>query len=386
MLQRGAVFVLGVVPGVALGLVDVMHHSGHYYRDLSHNVRRLFGALVVTLVVSLIAVVLWPVLRRAVARVPVRAAARTVGTAVVLLGVGVWALRPALQTLHGPPVGLVAELQALEHAPVIDATRQYYEYSLTWMSWYLGPVTVAAAILGAGVLVGAWLTRRQLRTLGPAALLAPASALYLWRAEALSDHVWATRRFLVSAFPSFVLLAFGLAAFGFGWIGPGRVSRAVRVAAIALVVVAVAFPIRAVWGVRNMTEQQGYVDVVHDACRAMGDGRHAVVVLERDELDLFDDWIPQALRGWCGADVAVMRGTPDAEVLRRLARGWEDLGTSVYVVAVSAERVRAVLPDAQLLTTREAVDARLLAPSLTHRPDAYTTQSLSMVLARVPPG
>jgi hypothetical protein len=92
------------------------------------------------------------------------------------------------------------------------------------------------------------------------------------------------------------------------------------------------------------------------------------------------------LRGWCGADVAVMRGTPDADVLRRLARRWDADRTNLYVVAVSAERVRAVVPDAQLLTTREVVNDRLLAPSLTHRPDAYTTQSLSMVLARVPPG
>ena len=35
----------------------------------------------------------------------------------------------------------------------IDATRNYFERSMVWMSWYLGPLTLAVAIIGAAFLV-----------------------------------------------------------------------------------------------------------------------------------------------------------------------------------------------------------------------------------------
>ena len=59
---------------------------------------------------------------------------------------------------------------------------------------------------------------------GVLAVLAPGSMLYLYKADAVPDHVWVTRRFLVSAFPLLILLAFGLAAACFGL----RPTRPVR--------------------------------------------------------------------------------------------------------------------------------------------------------------
>src|SRR5256885_300632 len=151
------------------------------------------------------------------------------------------------------------------------------------MQWYLGWPTLAAAIIGAGALVAALLLGRQVRTLAVAALLAPASLLYLWKANAVPDHVWVTRRFVVSAFPALVLLAFGLAVFLFTRPARGVLSVVARVGAVVFAVAAVAYPIHAVRPVRNMTEQRGYLAVVHDACAKFGDRHAAVVVLERDK-------------------------------------------------------------------------------------------------------
>jgi hypothetical protein len=306
------------------------------------------------------------------------------GAVVILGGFGAWAVRAQVQEIHGPPVGLIGGLQRQENQPVIDATHHYFEESLRWMQWYLGWPTLATAIVGAGALVAALLLGRQLRTLAAAALLAPASLLYLWKASAVPDHVWVDRRFVVSAFPALVLLAFGLAAYVFTRPGRGAVRMAARIGAVAFAVAAVAYPIHAVRPVRNMTEQRGFLAVVHDACVKFGDRHAAVVVLERDKQDLFDDWVPQALRGWCGAQVAIARGTPDPAMLSRLADGWAARGKELYVVAVSQEPVRAAVPGAALIPTISAVNARHLSQTLTHRPDTYVTQALSMVIARVP--
>jgi hypothetical protein len=217
-------------------------------------------------------------------------------------------------------------------------------------------------------------------------VLAPGSIVYLYKADAASDHPWVTRRFLVSAFPLLVLLALGLAAAFAGMPRNRRFGAAARAGAVVFAITAVAYPMYTVVGVRSMSEQRGFLAVVDEACTDLG--KHAaVVVLERDEKDLFDDAIPQTLRSWCGADVAVTRDHPArADVLRALARDWSARGQRLFVVAVSPDVVHALFPNAAIMETREGVNTKFLRQTLTHRPDAYARQALSMVVAQVPTG
>jgi hypothetical protein len=157
------------------------------------------------------------------------------------------------------------------------------------------------------------------------------------------------------------------------------------VAAIVFAVLAVAYPMYTVVGVRSMSEDRGFLAVVHDACNDVGD-HAAVVVLERDEKDLFDDWIPQALRSWCGAEVGITRGPASADALSRLARAWNANGRRLFVVSVSSDAVRKAFPGAAITATRVGINTKFLQQTLTHRPDAYARQSLSMVVAPVPTG
>jgi hypothetical protein len=222
------------------------------------------------------------------------------------------------------------------------------------------------------------------RVLGPLVVLAPGSVLYLYKADAASDHPWVTRRFLVSAFPLLILLALGLAAAVAGW---HRFGGAPRVIAILFAISAIAYPVYTVIGVRSMTEQRGFLAVINEGCADFGKNA-AVVVLERDNKDLFDDWVPQGLRSWCGATVGVARGTSAASAgtLVDLSRAWNAQGKQLFVVAITPDVVRRVFPGVAVATTRYAVNTKFLGQTLTHRPDAYSTQALSMSLARVPTG
>jgi len=387
-------FVAGLVPGIALGAIDLTLHSGKYYSDLSHNVKQLIEASVASVIVCAIVVAIASLsgVVRAVRRLPWPSLAAIAGVLVGGAGFFGWLIRPRVQHIRGGVVGLVGGLQGAEHV-TFDPTRKYFERSLTWMSWYLGPLTVAVAIIAAGLLVWALLRGRMPRVIGALAVLGPGTLLYLYKADAVPDHPWVTRRFLVGAFPVLILLALGLAAAVSG-IGSGsrsgekpagryRVARAAG--AIVFAVAAIAYPIHTIVNVRAMTEQRSYLSVVDEACSDLG-RRPVVIVLERDAKDLFDDWIPQALRSWCGADVGVARGRAHADVIRQLAQSWRAQGRRLFVAAVDAATVRKVLPDAAVVSTHEGINTFFLQPALTHRPDKYARQSFSMSLAPVPTG
>ena len=65
---------------------------------------------------------------------------------------------------------------------------------------------------------------------------------------------------------------------------------------------------------------------------------------------------------------------------------WRAQGRTLFVASSSYGYVQQTVPDASISPTRRAVDHKLLEPTLTHRPDAYTSQSLAVVVARIPPG
>jgi hypothetical protein len=133
-----------------------------------------------------------------------------------------------------------------------------------------------------------------------------------------------------------------------------------------------------------MAEETGYLNLVEQICDDVGP-HAAVVVVESAPTDGIDDWIPQALRGWCGAEVGIARGKVSGDALRGLARDWRAQGRTLFVASSAYGFVQQTLPDATIEPTRRAVNHKLLAPTLTHRPDAYTSQSLAMMVAKVPP-
>jgi len=179
------------------------------------------------------------------------------------------------------------------------------------------------------------------------------------------------------------LLALGSASCMWSARSTARGSRALRAGAVLLAIVSVAYPMYTVFGVRAMTEETGYLGVVKDVCKDIGP-HAAMVVLEEQATDQLDDWIPQALRGWCGAEVAVTRGPAHPDALHRLARAWNAVDRPFFVASSSETYLRTILPDAQIRPIHRAVDTKLLAPTLTHRPDSYRTQSLTIVVAGVP--
>jgi hypothetical protein len=371
----------GLVPGLVLGFTDVALRSSQYLHNMSGDVKELVGAMVLSIIVSFAAVAWAPRAKRSGFRMPA-SAAWVAPVVIAALGFGAWFVRPRFEQLRVASSTLVAELQMGAHVSV-DATRSYWERSMVWMTWYLGPVAVAAAIIGAALLARSLIRRRSLEALAGVALLGPVSVMYLWRADATPDQVWVMRRFLISALPLLTLLAFGLIAAIARWV-PARIPRAVPLVGAAVVgIIAVGYPLVSIAPVAAMTEQRGDVRVIDDACQILGP--NAAVVVLQDPSGRIYQTVPQTLRDWCGTTVAVMTtNSPDAAELSRLATQWSATDTTLWVVAGDSATIQAVLPDTAITSTSVATDTHLLDQTLLRAPSSYSTQQFSLALARVP--
>lgn len=373
---------IGLIPGVALGFIDVWLRSYSYLHDLRADVELLVVAMLVSIVVAAVVIVAVPRIARRVPDVP-KWVAWIAGSVVGVVGFGLWIVRPRLQHVHGAANALVKGLQ--QGAGIaVDPTRTYAERTMTWMSWYLGPVTVAVAIVAAALLTWMLVRGKMWFALAGIALLGPSSAIYLWRPNISSDQIWVMRRYLFSALPFLTLLAFGLVTVLVG-LRPSRLPRVVPIAAAVLIgAAAVAFPISTLKPLRDMTEQRGDPLALRDACHTMG--AHAAIVLLQSPSGLLYEWAPQTLRGWCDVPVAVMTDTvPDrAGQLSRLSAQWSQAGRSLWVVADLPATIRAVLPGATVRETPVVTNPYNLQLTLLHRPTRYMSEQFTLAMAPVP--
>jgi hypothetical protein len=379
----------GTVPGIVLGFTDLALRSPQYLSDLGSEVKQLVAVTSASLIGSaalMFVATRWSRWKGPQLGTRARRLLGTIGAVAVLAaGLLAWFVRPEVQTVRGSEVGLIAGLQTAANVAV-DPTRLYFERSMEWMSWYLGALALAAAIVGAALLVNAIVRGNERSSFALLGMLGPASVLYLWKANAAPDHIWVMRRFIVCALPLLVLLAFWLVAF-LTRIAIPRVWRGIAMAtAVVIGVAAITAPIAFVVDVRRATEQRGFLAVVTDACGVIGsDG--AVVVLQ-DATGIVHEWIPQTLRSWCDVPVARLpKNAPDsADTLRVLASKWAAEDRRLFVVAGAAETIAQLLPDARPVATRIVANPHLLEQTLLRRPERYAGQAFALALAEVPPG
>ena len=152
--RRAAASALVGSAGVAalIGAVDGRYFSGSYYADLATQRRQLEWLLLFVTVIAVLAVLARHWLARPLAWLSRRRVAVGLGVAVAAGLLVAWLVRPLVMTTRGVPNALVSGLQQRQGLPV-DPTRLYSEDSLRWFAWYLGPITVVAAAVGAGLLV-----------------------------------------------------------------------------------------------------------------------------------------------------------------------------------------------------------------------------------------
>jgi hypothetical protein len=379
-LGRGILWsVAGIAVGMLFGAIDLVRWDRYYLSIVSGNVERL-AAVGVLMTVAAIAIVL--LARRtnlvdAIQHERSRFAIAT-GVVVVIGGFLAWFVRPMVQHVHAGPnttVGLVQRLNGL----AIDPTKRYSELSVHWIAWYVGPITLTLAIIGAAG-VAVCLVRGTLRLPTQIAtfMLAPPALLYIWRPTITPDQIWAARRFLPAVFPAVILLAFGvICALTRGW--DEKYSAQRRSFAVVLAVAVVAFPWFTIRNVSQMTDQRDLYPVITATCKLLGHQSAVVMVQEPHSSAWLSD--PQTLRSFCNVPVVVMLYPVKATVLHSLAAQWKQDGRTLFVVAEYPQRIRQLFPHARVRGTPRLLDPHVLEQTLTRRPSRYAPGPFQVTVA-----
>jgi hypothetical protein len=277
-------------------------------------------------------------------------------------------------------VPLIGGLQHLEGLS-IDPTRTYAEYSVVWLSWYLGPVTIGLAILGAAIVASRLIRRPDAPTVLVTAIAGIGTGLYLWKPSIVPDQIWAMRRFVPAALPFLVLLA----ALAVGVIGEQLAARIDRRTVVPVLVagaaVLIAFPLARTWPVRSLQPDAGYLAAVQSTCRETGSNAALLTVAN----DFPSQEEVGALRSWCNVPVATMTKPFTAAGLRELADKWQRAGRTLWVVGSSPALVAASAPG----TTPKAVGVGQsrhdLEVTLQRPPHKYQPSVVGIFAASVAP-
>lgn len=376
---------IGAVPVAALGTLDVIERAGRYFVDLAPQIHQLWLGLAGSVLVSVVLLLVGPRLGSRSTGVTDRVAARRRGLAigsatVVVLGLlAAWVLRPDVLHGHGSAVPLVAGLQSQAGLPV-DPTRVYSEYSLVWVSWYLGPIAVTLAIIGVGLVVARMWRRIDPSIALPLAVAGLGSALYLWKPSIAPDQIWAMRRFVPATMPLMVLLAaVSIAALGrIVATANATLQRPVlAVGAVGLLI----FPLGTTFRVADFTPQAGFLSVVEATCKTIGP-RGAIVFAANDPAGLL---LPTSVRTWCNVPVAVLTRPLSAAGLQQIARSWQAERRQLWVVGSSAEAIAMSAPKVTAGLVAEVTNLRELEMTIQRAPKFHARGVLTLYAGSVPP-
>jgi hypothetical protein len=232
----------GVLIGAAFGLVDGLVFSRPYLATNKSSLELLAVAAALVVVVTLAALpLLW---KRGLPQIR-RRWLPDVASALIVLVVIAFAIRPYVQIVHSPAtpamIQSVTAYQLANHLP-IDPTRTYAEWSLHWVFWYIGRPAVALATAGAAILV-----RRCLRGQAPLWTLPLVTfgwtiVTFLYRPAITPDQPWASRRLVPAVLPGMILLAVWATAWGVGWLRAHEWPRVTSIGSGAVLAAAILLP------------------------------------------------------------------------------------------------------------------------------------------------
>jgi hypothetical protein len=300
----------------------------------------------------------------------------------VALAAFAWFVRPVVQVARDIPArtnATIAALQESEGLPV-DVPRSYDELTMHWLAWYVGPVTLAVAVLGLAWLLARLLRGQDLRLAPFVLLFGLATAVYVWKPGIFPVHYWASRRFLPVTFPGLLLLC-ALVGDRLGAQSRAgsdrRARKAGRLGAAALAVGVLAFPLALLPGATLPRSYDGLVPGFRTLCGTL---------LPDDVVLLVGGppvttGLPQAVEGYCGVATAVAGAattTADVEQVAAAARA-----SGRRLVLLSPVPDPALAPDGTAFRPVLDVTVPTVALSLSSRPEdvyPYRIRVFSAVL------
>ncbi len=359
--------------GALIGYVDLAMRSPQYLEDLWARTTALWIAFAAStalaVLVGRVAVVgrAWRTIVRNLRRPGV---ARGTAIAFIVLLAGLWIARPVLETVRGEPRAAIGDIQEASDVRV-DPTLRYAEHSLEWQSWYLGPVALAAGIVGLGVAVHAIARGRGRRFGALLATAGPVGVLYLYRPNAVPDHVWVMRRFLASVT---LLAVLGAALTLRRLAARGDRRRWAHIGIVTVFVVAsLAWPAALTSRLWRGADQQGFAAAIEDTCEVIGPNAATLLV---PSAELLDQSLGQTLRSFCDVPSAVLSRGVDPAAIAPLADAWRAEGRELFLITPDQQSLQKWCPNGDRVAIAETVNRDHMQQTLTRPPVDYSREQL----------
>ncbi len=387
-------FLAGWVVPLVVAAVDLGLRSPRYLSDLGSEVTLVVAGLVTSGVVAVVVAVSGSGQLRVTTRDlaerlrpwrPRLAVAAVV--AVVAVGAFAWFVRPHLGPVRldrGGAGWRVMESIQVHEGLDPDGTRTYAERSLDRITWYTGPVAIAAGIAGLAVLawrsVGARLRDAEWVVVG---LVVPCLVLYVYAPSIYSDHPWMIRRYVPTAIPGLLLLSAVAVTTLVRWDRPPRAVRSIGAALLAVGLVG--YPAEMTWPLRSASWQAGGRDGIERLCDDFDPDDLAVLAADGSTaLTLLP-----AVRSFC--DVEAVGLAPDvdavagAPVIDEVAAVAAADGREVEVVAPTREVLETLAPDAVDLRTVRILQTSAVGTTIGRPPQAVGDHTLTVWIGTLEP-
>ena len=373
----------GLVPGVAIGVLDVQERSRAYWGAQREPVLQL-TALTIAVVLVGVALARPPAVARRVRALweRHRAALAAAGAAAVLLAGALAVAQPLLRTARNPALmlpraGIFEPLQRQDGVRPVDPERTLYEYAGHWLAWHDGWPVLILAIAGAALLL--WRVARGEARAAEGVVLALAVvplALIIAKPSIYPDQPWAARRMVPFALPGALLLATAAVA----WAVERARARGPTAARAALVVGLVALFVPAVLVTGRVARFQEYAGLhrpIDTVCSVVPAGA-ALLVLNETNLTTV---LPGALTSWCGVPAS---GPPPGMEVPAVSAAWRAEGRELWAVGATDGAVRAA--GFEPVARGRTVMRRVLRRSVLGPPDRTGPQTFELVVGRPPRG
>ncbi len=332
-LRDTGALLLGMVPPAVLGYLDLKLASPGYLLTLTSQFRQIEILIVLALLGGAALVLVgWktPLVQRlATLREVTRARLGVVtGAAVVTVGVAL-AVRPLLYTARGlddpGKAAFLGSLQKIE-GTAIDGDRTYAEQTVTWISWYLGPVTVALGFLGLAYLLGRAVRRGDLTLVPFFLVFALTGLVYLVQPSITPDQIWAMRRYVPIVLPGLALAAMLVVGRILTWLRAHQPRLVVPAAVVLLALLALPIA-RTTRPLALTAEGKPQLAELASVCTALP-ADAAVLSLGR-----LTKSYPMSLRTFCDVPSSYVNGPPATTAeLGAIAVALKKSGHSLWIV------------------------------------------------------
>jgi hypothetical protein len=253
-------------------------------------------------------------------------------------------------------------------------TVSHYDHeNLLRLAWYMSPVGVWLAVIGACLMV--WQVNR--RTAVVLLVGIGFSLLYLWRIQANPHQIYAMRRYVPAVMPFFILAA----AYGSGWFYRQQ-HNALRWLGL---LIACAWLVGLGWSARGFISQVDYRGLIQEVDALNSRLAPASVLIFNDGAPIGEgDFIGTPLYFMYGHTVFKLHdaGALDDERLVRAIRQWQHDGRTVYWIGEGSW-----LESHNLSYTVESykVSSQALEGSYTRKPTAVLPLEWQLSIATIAP-